>query len=137
MYKSSKCDIIKYVTPCLYHSFWWNGWCDIIKVRLYWDEGRIWWKVGWHCNGKGFWNNLTLQDNTISFKTPWTIFTKNDNTSHMMMECLPTSLMKMMINGKKFIEDSLLYVGVAENLVSYVGIFICLCIHMYNFHVNI
>ena len=31
----TKCDIIKYVTPCLYHFFWWNGWCDNIKVRLY------------------------------------------------------------------------------------------------------
>jgi len=35
MHKSSKCDIIKYVTPCLYHTLWWKGWCDIIKVRLY------------------------------------------------------------------------------------------------------
>ena len=30
----TKCDIINYVTPCLYHTFWWNGWCDIIKVRV-------------------------------------------------------------------------------------------------------
>ena len=35
MHTSSKCDIIKYVTPCLYHIFWWNGWCDIIEVRVY------------------------------------------------------------------------------------------------------
>ncbi len=30
----TKCDIIKYVTPCLYHTFRWNGGCDIIKVRV-------------------------------------------------------------------------------------------------------
>ena len=35
MHKCSNCDIIKYVTPCLYHTLWRNGWCDIIKVRLY------------------------------------------------------------------------------------------------------
>ena len=35
MHKSSKCGIIKYVTPCLYHTFWWNGWCDIIEVTVY------------------------------------------------------------------------------------------------------
>ena len=38
MHKSSECDIIKYVTPCLYHTLWWNGLCDIIKVRLYLQE---------------------------------------------------------------------------------------------------
>ena len=35
MHKSSKCDIIIYVTPCLYHTFWRNGWCDIIEVRVW------------------------------------------------------------------------------------------------------
>ena len=41
LHKSSKCDIIKYVTPCLYHIFWWNGWCVIIKVRVYKPLGRV------------------------------------------------------------------------------------------------
>ena len=35
LHKSSNCDMIKYVRPCLYHTSWWNGWCDIIEVRVY------------------------------------------------------------------------------------------------------
>jgi hypothetical protein len=38
MHKYPKCDVFKYVTPCLYHTFWWNGWCDIIEVRVQWQH---------------------------------------------------------------------------------------------------
>ena len=34
-HRPSKCDIIKFITPYLYHNFGWNQGCDIIKVSLY------------------------------------------------------------------------------------------------------
>jgi hypothetical protein len=34
-HRPSKCDIMKYITPYLYHTFGWNWRCDITNGRLY------------------------------------------------------------------------------------------------------
>ena len=80
MHKSSKCDIIKYVIPCLYYTLWWNGWCDIIKVRLY---------QCWHSRHCGYTHTFNWILNLIEVKltSRWTYLKQlSSNWLHPMRD---------------------------------------------------
>ena len=111
MHKSSKCDITKYVTPCLYHTLWWNGWCDIIKVRLYEEESnppppR---EIKNHCNKNLFpinahWIRLILGPKFVSLRrlTVYEKWITYPDLDHIMWVASKLTFPKIVVSHKTY-----------------------------------